>query len=133
MYLESWVAAAYRDMGDYETSLREYLQAEKALGGAPQSGLALTYSLMGRENDARDVMRRMDERARTNYVPYVARAMVHATLGDLDVAVKLFEQAVEKRETLLFGFKNLPPMAPLLADSRARRILEQAEAMRKTK
>src|SRR5262249_14846239 len=78
VYFQSWVAAAYRELGDYAAALGEYAAADKALGGAPQYGLALTYLRTGREEDARDIMRRLDERAKAQYVPFVTRAILHA-------------------------------------------------------
>ena len=131
VYLESWVAAAYRELGDYPAALREYGAAAESLGGAPQYGLALTYARMGRDEDARAILNEMEERARTRYVPYFMRAMVHAALGELDEAVVLLEQAVVKREGLVLLIRSLPEVAPLAQDPRGKRILEQVDAMRK--
>jgi hypothetical protein len=87
---------------------------------------------MGRENDARDIMRRLDEHARTHYVPYYLRAAVHAALGDMDTAVQLLQQAVDTREGIVFAFRQLPEMAPLFKDPRAVKVYEQADAIRKS-
>jgi tetratricopeptide (TPR) repeat protein len=130
-YIDSWVGGAYRELGDYQSALREYAAAEKLLHGAPQYGLALTYARMGRENDARDVMRRLDEHARTHYVPYYLRAAVHAAVGDRDTAVQLLQQSVDTREVIVLIFRRLPEMAPLLEDPRGLKIFEQADAIRK--
>jgi serine/threonine-protein kinase len=131
VYIESWSGAAYRELGDYEASLREYLQAAKYLDGAPQYGLALTYVRMGRQKEAREIMRQMNERARTQYVPFVSRAVVHLALGDLDAGVALLQQAVDHRESFIFALRNLPEMSSVKADPRVKRILEQVDAIRK--
>jgi len=130
-YIESWAGAAFREMGDYEASLREYLAAEKTMGGWPQYGLALTYRRMGRGTDARDVMRRMDEQAGTRYVPSIFRAIVHADLGDVDGAVTLLEQAVDSREGFMLALRDKPDMRALVTDPRTRRILDRVDALRK--
>ena len=76
-------------------------------------------------------MRQLDERAKAQYVPFVTRAMVHAALGDPDTAVALLQQGIDKRESYIFALRSLPEMATLLKDPRARRLIEQADAMRK--
>jgi serine/threonine protein kinase len=131
VYFQSWLGAAYRELGDYQAALREYAVSAKALNDAPQYGLALTYLRMGRDKDAREIMRRMDERARTQYVPFITRAEVHAALGDLDTSVALLQQALDRRESFMFVLRELPEMAPLLMNPRAQRIVEQADALRK--
>jgi TolB-like protein/tetratricopeptide (TPR) repeat protein len=133
VYIDSWVGGAYRELGDYEAAMREYKAAERLLNGVPQYGLALTYEKLGRCDDARDVMRRLDERARTHYVPYLLRAAVHAGLGDMNEAVTLLQRAVDTREVFVHSFRLLPEMAPLLHDARAQRIFAQADALRKMK
>src|SRR5262249_42416620 len=99
-YIDSWVGGGYRAIGDYQASLREYAAAEKLLHGAPQYGLALTYVRLGRDRDARDVMHRLDEHARTQYAPYYLRASVHAALDDMDTAIQLLQHAVDTREVI---------------------------------
>jgi TolB-like protein/tetratricopeptide (TPR) repeat protein len=131
-YIDSWVGGAYRELGDYQSALREYAAAEKLLHGAPQYGLALTYARLGRDRDARDVMQRLDQHAVTHYVPYYLRTAVHAVLGDMDTAVQLLQQAVDTREVIVFAFRQTPEMSSLLKDPRALKIYEQADAIRKT-
>jgi len=133
VYLQSWVGGAYRELGDYPAALREYTAAAKTLNGAPQYGLALLYHRMGRDAAARDIMRQLDERAKTRYVPYFMRAIVHATLGDLDAAVTFLQQGIDHRETILLAMRALPELAPLRADPRAQRIFAELDAKRKSK
>jgi serine/threonine-protein kinase len=130
IYFQSWAAASYRELGDYPSALREYASAAKSLNGAPQYGLALTYLRMGRTKDAADIMRSMDERARSHYVPFFARALLHAAMGDPDTGVELLQKAVDGREQMFLALRNQPEMAPLVKDPRARAILGRVEEMR---
>jgi len=57
VYLESSVAAAYRELGDYPAALREYKAAAVPLNNAPQYGEALTLVRMGRLEEAREKSR----------------------------------------------------------------------------
>jgi tetratricopeptide (TPR) repeat protein len=132
IYFQSWAGAAYRELGDYPSALREYAAAAKSLNGAPQYGLALTYLRMGRTKDAADIMRSMDERARSHYVPFFARALLHAAMGDMDTGVALLQKAVDGREQMFLALRLQPEMAPLVKDPRARRILDEVETLRKS-
>jgi serine/threonine-protein kinase len=129
VYIQSWAGAAYRELGDHPAALREYAAAGAALGDAPQYGLGLTYVRMGRHDEAREVLRRLDERARMHYVPYYMRAVLHAALGDRDEAAALMQQAIDHREGLMMQAVSLPEAAPLAADPRGRRIFDKIEAL----
>ena len=56
----------------------------------------------------------------------------YATAIIMDTAVQLLQQAVDTREVIVFAFRQLPEMAPLLKDSRGLKIYEQADAIRKS-
>jgi tetratricopeptide (TPR) repeat protein len=131
VYFESWAGGAYREMGDYASALREYLLAEQHLDGLPQTGLALTYVRMGRAKDAREVMRQMDERARSRYFPFALRAIVHAAVGDWEGAAPLLRQAVDQREGVLLAFRSTAEMKAMETHPRTKDILEQVDALRK--
>jgi tetratricopeptide (TPR) repeat protein len=130
VYIESWSGDAYRELGDYASALREFEAVEKLLGGAPQAGLAQTYARMGRENDAREVMRKLDERAATQYVAPSMRAPVHAALGDQETAIALLEEAFRIKDLYLIFSRQLREMAPLRNDPRGKRIFERVDAIR---
>ena len=128
VYIQSWVAAAHRELGDYTAALREHESAEKSLHGLPQYGLALTYLRMGRRDDARKIIRELDALANTRYVPFYMRAAVHAAIGDMDQAVALLGEAIEKREGIFLAVHALPEMASLAKDPRTTSYFERAEA-----
>jgi tetratricopeptide (TPR) repeat protein len=129
-YIDSWAGAAHRELRQYDAALKEYAVAEQGLGGAPQYGLALTYIRMGRTAEARAVLARMEELARTKYVPFILRAIVYANLGELGKAAELLQQGVDRRETVMLAFKSHPEMEPLQKDPRTRQILQRVDAMR---
>jgi tetratricopeptide (TPR) repeat protein len=131
VYIQSWAAASLRELGDYPGALKEYETAAKGLRGFPQYGLALTYLRMGRADDARKIMRDLDDLAAKRYVPFYMRAAVHSALGDADTAVALFGQAMDKREGIFLAVHALPEMAALAKDPRTRRYFEQAEAFKR--
>jgi tetratricopeptide (TPR) repeat protein len=129
VYFQSWVAATYRELGDYPPALRECETAAKSLNGAPY-GLSLTFLGMGREQEARDIMRRLDEHARVRYVPFVTRAIVHAAAGNRDEALAPLQQGIDRKENFIFALRALPEMAPLVKDPSALRIIDQYDPRR---
>jgi len=131
-YLDTWVGAARRELGDYNGALREYAQADANSGG-PQYGLAITYARMGRQREAREILRRLDERARTSYVPFWARAAVRGSVGDIDEAVALLQRALDTRESWMLSARVLPELAAIATkDQRARHILDEVDAVQRS-
>jgi hypothetical protein len=65
-------------------------------------------------------------------VPFFARAVLHAAMGDMDAAVELLKKSVDGREQMFLALRQQPEMAPLVKDPRARRILDEVEALRKS-
>ena len=122
-YLESRAGAGYRELGDLQASLKAYLAADKALGGTPQYGLPLTYAALGRMDEAKREMRRLDDYAKTRYILYTGRALVHARLGDMDGALALLREAIAHNESLVIMLAPLPEAAPLMKDPRARTLI----------
>jgi len=125
-YMDSWVAAAYREKGLYDDALREYRRVEAIVGGEPLYGLALTYVRMGRAAEARAVLRRLEEKAQRTYVVPIMIASVYADLGEIDTAVALTEAMAESRDASLFIFSNLADLDALRADPRVQQILRDA-------
>ena len=129
-YLESFVGAAHRELGDFEGALLEYREAEVNSGGDPQYGLAITYARMGRTTEAREIARRLDDLARTRYVPYWKLAAVRGSLGDMDEAVALLQRAFDTRESWMVAARLLPEVAALATkDQRAQLLLDQVDAL----
>src|SRR5262249_9190005 len=54
-YLDSILAAAYREKGNFPEAIALYTKAQEATH-LPSSGLAITYARMGRQTDARNIL-----------------------------------------------------------------------------
>src|SRR5439155_25712086 len=128
-YLTSWEGAALREQGDLAGAVKTFQEDERNAGGAPQYGLAITYARMGRLPEARAIAQRLDERAKTHYVPFWVLAAVRGSLGDVDAAVKLLERSLDTRESWLLTARHMPDLAILMKDPRVRAIYDRIDAI----
>ena len=111
-----WLGVAYLRLGRYEEAIPE-LQESVNLSAFGYGPLGQAYALAGREEDARDILALLDERAMEHYVNPMDYAWVHDGLGDLDTAFAWFEQAFDER-TILFAYVPLWATGELQADPR---------------
>jgi hypothetical protein len=88
---------------------------------------------MGRHEDARELMRRIDAHAEQHYMSPGLRAVVHGALGDIEGGVALLREAVDKKDLYLLAARPLLEREPLLKDPRAQQILEDVGALAKTR
>ena len=86
-----------------------------------QLGQAL--ALVGRVDQAREVLRQLESRARSGFVSPYHIAYVHTGLGEHDEAIGLLEQAFEQRSASIYGIKGSFLFAPLHAHTRFRALL----------
>jgi adenylate cyclase len=113
--------------GRFEAGLAEL---ERAVALAPdntqwlaQMGQAL--ALAGRVDEARDVLRRLEERGATEYVAPYHLALVHTGLGEHERALDLLEQAADERAGAVYGIRGSFLFAPLRPHPRFKALLER--------
>jgi TolB-like protein len=83
-----------------------------------QALLGVVYALAGKIDDARDVLAKMKEKARTEYVAPVLLSWIHAHLDETDLAFECLDQAIAERSCMLaFGIRA-PMYDPLRVDPR---------------
>ena len=106
--------------------------AELERGAALTSGdlmflaqLGEAYGLHGRADEARDILRRLDEAGRTGYVTPYYRAYVHTGLGEHDQAIDCLEQALAERSGGLYGIKASFLFEPLRGHPRFTALLKR--------
>jgi len=83
-----------------------------------QALLGVVYAITGRLDDARDVLAKMNARARTEYVAPVLLSWVYAHLHEIDPAFECLDQSFDERSCMLaFGIRS-PMYDPLRMDPR---------------
>src|SRR5437667_3018716 len=91
-YLDSNLAAAYRDKGNFPEAIALYTKAQDATH-LPSSGLAITYTRMGREMEARNIFAQLVQAREERYVSAPLIAAVSTALGDREEAFRWLDLA----------------------------------------
>lgn len=87
--------------------------------------LGEAYGLAGRVEEARDVLRQLEERSRTSFVSPYTFAYVYTGLGEADRAIELLERAVRERSGAAYGIKGSFLFAPLRSHPRFQALLRE--------
>jgi DNA-binding winged helix-turn-helix (wHTH) protein len=103
---------------------------ERALVLHPDSGIAL-YQLCfalagaGRVDEARQILRKLQERSSVQGMKSYFTAMAHVALGEHDLALTEFERAVEERDPWMFWTIREPKLAVLSGNARFRELQDR--------
>jgi eukaryotic-like serine/threonine-protein kinase len=83
-----------------------------------RTSLAHASARFGQRAQALEVLKALEERSRTNYVPSYYFALIHSGLGEKDRAFEWLERAYQERSTVLAYLRIDPRLAPLRSDPR---------------
>jgi serine/threonine protein kinase/Tfp pilus assembly protein PilF len=86
--------------------------------------LGQAYGLAGRTDEARQILRQLEDRAPATYVSPYHLAFVYTGLGDHERALDLLERAVIERAGAFYGIKGSFLFEPLRSHPRFRRLLK---------
>ncbi len=128
-YLDSNLAAAYRDKGNFPEAIALYAKAQEATH-VPSSGLAITYTRMGREMEARNILAQLLQAREKRYVSAPVIAAVYVALGDKEEAFRWLERAFAEHSGILQWIAFLPEFRPLHSDARFPHLLRRIGASR---
>jgi predicted Zn-dependent protease len=122
------LALLEQSAGNYNDAL-EQLQAP--LAARPwradlQVALGQLYALTGRGEEARTILRDLEQRPGPVAVPSYLIACLQSTLGQRKDAFASLERAVRERSPLVVYLRIDPRVDPLRSDRRFARLLRQA-------
>src|SRR5213079_2648894 len=106
-YLDSVLAAAYREKGNFPEAIALYTKAQETTH-VPSSGLAITYTRMGREMEARNILAQLVQARDKRYVSAPLIAAVSTALGDKEEAFHWLEVAYYEHSGVLQWIAFLP-------------------------
>jgi serine/threonine protein kinase/tetratricopeptide (TPR) repeat protein len=123
-YLDSKLAAAYREKGNFAEALALYTRAQETTH-SPSSGLAITYARMGQSIEARKVLDQLLQERQIRYVSAPSIAAVYVALGEKDEAFRWLERAYSEHSGILQWIAFLPEFRPLRPDERFPQLLQR--------
>ena len=130
-YLDSVLAAAYREKGNFPEAIALYTKAQEATH-LPSSGLAITYARMGRETEAQNILAQLLQAREKRYVSAPVIAAVYVAFGDKDEAFRWLELAYEEHSGVLQWIAFLPEFRALHSDPRFPHLLQRITASQDT-
>lgn len=120
------IGFTYEDMGAYEEAIAAYrraLELSDSLIGIGELGHV--YGVRGRREEARAMLGKLEEQAKTRYVSPIEFAIIHAGLGENDLAFEWIERGLEGGDATLVWRLGTPGLAELRPDARYARLLRK--------
>jgi TolB-like protein/DNA-binding winged helix-turn-helix (wHTH) protein/Flp pilus assembly protein TadD len=120
-----WLARVYAQKKMYTEAIAASAQVLKAM---PDSCVGLTemaYSLAagGREAEAREMLRRLQEKSKRSFVPAYDVAVIHLALHEPDQAISYLQKAYQERDWALMVVAVEPRLDPLRQDPRFQELV----------
>ena len=96
--------------GNWDAAIASATKARDITGGNAEATATIGFALgkAGRSEEAREVLRELESRAQTRYVPQYAIAQVYLGLSEKQKALDALERAYEQHDTLMV-FLNVEP------------------------
>src|SRR5262249_47672807 len=126
-YLDSTLAAAYREKGNFPEAITLYTKAQEATN-LPSTGLAITYARMDQQTKARNILAQLVQARERRYVSAPLIAAVSTALGDKEEAFRWLETAYEEHSGVLQWIAFLPEFRALHSDARFPHLFQRINA-----
>jgi tetratricopeptide (TPR) repeat protein len=123
-YLDSNLAAAYREKGNYPEAIALYTKAQESTH-LPSSGLAITYARMGRRIEAQNILEQLVQESQRRYVAAPSIAAIYVAFGEKEEAFRWLERAFSEHSGILQWIAFLPEFRPLHSDARFPHLLQR--------
>src|SRR5216117_1934803 len=123
-YLDSNLAAAYREKGNFPEAIALYTKAQEEQR-FPSSGLAITYARMGQQAEAKKILDQLLQERQTRYVSAQTIAAVYVAFGEKEEAFRWLERAAAEHCGTLQWIAFLPEFGALRSDARFPQLLRR--------
>ncbi len=125
MPAHDWIAYAYLFSGHYEDAAMEFKRALELSGNANYflTGLAMTYGLEGKKDEARKILGELKLRASQTYVSPFGLADIYMSLGDKDQVFAMLDKGLQEHSADLIFLATAPEFDSVHEDPRFMAIL----------
>ncbi len=115
-----WFGRPFLQKGLYDEAISELKQAMALSGGSTISMavMAHAYAAAGRTAEAQEILDRLQERAKEQYVPSYWIGLIYVGFGDKDRAMDWMEKAYDERSAWLAWMNVEPRFDPLRSEAR---------------
>jgi len=128
MIAHSVLGLSYEESGEYDRAIAEFRRSIE-LSGIQQPTylgyLGHAYAVSGRRDEAREVLRELDESAKVGHVGLLNKAVIYAGLGDKEEAMKTLREAATQNDASRVWLRVNPQLDNLRSDSRFNALLPQ--------
>ena len=107
-------------MGRVKEAIDELETTVRLSSGNPryEAYLAYAYAAAGRRADARKILKKLQSRARQQYVSWFGLALIYDALGEKEPALAAFERAYQDRAVEFSQGQQYPPFKTIASDPR---------------
>ena len=115
-----WLGRAYQQKKMFPEAIDEFSKTESAIPGwiVTLAGIGNVYGEWGKNDEARQVLDRLDQLSRQQYVTPYGVALVHAGMGDKEKAFAWLDKAYQGRNHWLVWLNRDPRWDRLRSDPR---------------
>jgi tetratricopeptide (TPR) repeat protein len=131
---EFWIgyfqlAQVYEQLGKTDLALEALANAGRFSGGNSKVISLRGYILarLGREEEAREVIRTLESISRERYIPPYATALIHAGLNDADAVFQWLDRAFEARDVHLIFLPVDPKWNSFRSDRRFGALVDRCK------
>jgi len=122
-----WLGRTYQELKKYPEALEEYRQVSDKIGDWPVAVAARGYvnGVSGRTAEARHDLANLAKQAEARFVTAYGVALIHAALGEQDLAFTWLEKAFAERSHWLVWLRLDPRWDAIRADARFEQLLSR--------